>query len=662
MLLPCCVSKRPLLAFWKEYSVATRSARSWINEPKPVASIRCNHVQVLTKHSYETNTQWHARLDRPRQGVLWERYQYDPLPKEISVIRLVELLPGKDDELQCKIHHADLDNLPRSSIDPGQRLTYEALSYTWNSAVFRKSIRCDGKILSITQNLYDALRRLRQLDASRVFWIDAICINQSDVGERNHQVGLIRSIYMRASQVVPWLGEEDEHTGTAFDLVRKLSTNDEYLEVTLKADPSAIWDNHVMEDMGLPHFPSYEWLALAKLFERAYFQRIWIIQELVVSANAVVRCGSLTIRWENIESAARLLISTGLFRALVKTYGHSVRPSFVKTISNCRLSFHELQGGPGMTFSLLLCSTRRFQATDPRDKVIALMGLARNPNPTFPNSIEPDYSKKTAELYRDVTGRVITEEQNLSLISSVEDQSDRQKHELPSWVPDYGYCQRVSILGLSLRSVKFRAAGETKVSVKWTEGSSVIMINGFRQDKVDKVSDGSLDYIPNDRGLVLDWLDMTEPLILNKSLKIDAFWRTLIANNIAHAYPAPVEYQNHFESFLGFTDKRNQRYLKSLGLEKVASPNPANPSLFQAYMGYVAPRRKFFTTQNGLIGLGPRSIQSGDSVCILSGGLVPFILRKGNAGYRLVGESYIHGLMEGQAVQESTQFEEFLVH
>ena len=378
----------------------------------------------------------------------------------------------------------------------------------------------------------------------------------------------------------------------------------------------------------------------------------------------MVRCGSLTIRWDCIASAARLLIATGLFRALVKTYGHNVRPSFVKTISNCRLSFHGPHGGSGMTFSLLLCLTRRFQATDHRDKVIALMGLARNPNlnPESPSAIEPDYSKNTADLYRDVTGRIIIEEQILSLLSSVEDQSDRRMHELPSWVPDYGYCQRISILGLPLQSVKFRAAGETKVSVRWTEGSPVIAVDGFCQDTIENVSDGSFDYLPNDKGLVLDWLDMTEPLILHKGLKVDAFWRTLMANNVAHVYPAPAEYQNHFESFLGFTDKRNQQYLKSLGLEKVASAIPANPSLFQAHMGYVAPRRKFFTTQNGLIGLGPRSIKPGDSVCILSGGLVPFILREGRDGYRLVGESYIHGLMEGQAVQKSTRFKEFRIH
>ena len=380
-----------------------------------------------------------------------------------------------------------------------------------------------------------------------------------------------------------------------------------------------------------------------------------------MSAGAVVRCGSLTIPWDYIESAARLLISTGLFRALVKTYGHSVRPSFVKTINSCRLNFHELNGGTGMTFSLLLCSTRRFQATDPRDKVIALMGLARNPNPKFPNYIEPDYSKKTADLYRDVTGRIIMEEQILSLLSSVEDHSDRLMPELPSWVPDYGYCQRVSILGLPLPAVKFRAAGKTAVCVRWKEGSPVIAIDGFCQDVVESVSEGSLDYLPNDKGVVLDFLDMAEPLILHKGLKIDAFWRTLMANNVAHVYPAPAEYQNHFESFLGFTDKRNRRYLKSLGLEKVASPHPANPSLFQAYMGYVAPRRKFFTTHNGLIGLGPRSIKPGDSVCILSGGLVPFILREDGSGYRLVGESYVHGLMEGEAVRESTRFEEFLI-
>ena len=262
-------AKRPVLTFLKESSTATYRIRSWLNEVKPLTSIRCNQTQALIRRNHETDTQCHVRTNPLSHIISWERYQYISLPRGTSVIRLVELLPGKDDELRCKIHHVDLDNLSNSSIEPNQRLTYEALSYTWNSGVFCKSIRCDGRILPITQNLYDALRRLRQASRSRLFWIDAICINQLDTGERNHQVGLIRSIYMRASQVVPWLGEEDEHTKIAFDLIQKLSTNAKYLEVTFKADPSAIWDNHVMEDMGLPHFPSCEWLALAKLFERS---------------------------------------------------------------------------------------------------------------------------------------------------------------------------------------------------------------------------------------------------------------------------------------------------------------------------------------------------------------------------------------------------------
>lgn len=100
-----------------------------------------------------------------------------------------------------------------------------------------------------------------------------------------------------------------------------------------------------MNAMNQPHFPSHEWEALARLFERAYFCRIWIVRELVVSSNAVVRCGSLINRWEFVKYTARSLLVTGWIGVLKQAYGSNATPDFVQTISNCRASFAKLKGG-----------------------------------------------------------------------------------------------------------------------------------------------------------------------------------------------------------------------------------------------------------------------------------------------------------------------------
>ncbi|PVH80544.1 heterokaryon incompatibility, partial [Cadophora sp. DSE1049] len=83
---------------------------------------------------------------------------------------------------------------------------YDALSYTWGHAYINVESRCDGHIFRIRPHLRDALLRIRLSDQSTYLWADAICIDQSNVQERGHQVGIMRQIYQHAKQVVVWLG------------------------------------------------------------------------------------------------------------------------------------------------------------------------------------------------------------------------------------------------------------------------------------------------------------------------------------------------------------------------------------------------------------------------------------------------------------------------
>ena len=418
-----------------------------------------------------------------------------------------------------------------------------------------------------------------------------------------------------------------------------------------------------MDAMKLPHFPSYEWEALARLFERAYFRRIWIVQELVVSSMAVVRCGHQTIRWEHVEYIARSLLSTGWVGALKQIYGVNVTPNFVQTISNCRASFNEVKGGRGIPLSLLLSATRRFQATDVRDKIIAVVGLAGSPAVGMPVSRILDYERPVAQLYREVTGYLIQSQRSLTLLSSVEDFSYRRFHELPSWVPDYSVWQRHTVLGAGIRvsHLNFRAAGHKPFSARWTEGSDFLAVDGFCQDKIGVVSEESLEHNTQSTAIISQWLQIAEPLIRNGALGIDGFWQTLIGDQGRHIYPAPEQYGTHFENYLAHATARKAGYPGVPRSQEILTVSEkANPLLQQAALGYVAPYRKFFTTKKGTIGLGPRSMRPGDLVCILSGGRVPFIVRVEGPYFRLIGESYVYGLMEGEAVKDGIEIQEFV--
>ena len=601
---------------------------------------------------------------RPTPQESPELYGYNQIPSISSTIRLVELLPGDDTHIHSWMHFANLNNLSSFVID-GKRRSYEALSYTWDTQTLPNPIFCDSKILHVTQNVYDALHALRRATTSRMLWIDAICINQADIEERSHQVALMRLVYNRAALVISWIGKETENTALAFNMIDKIVSDHISADLSLKSAPEAIWDKRAMDAMGLPHFPSNEWAALAKIFESPYFRRIWVVQEVVVSSNAIVRCGQLTTRWDYVEYVARSLLSTGWVRALKQIYGSGVTPNFVQTISDVQNGFHELVGGQGIPLSLLLSATRRFLATDPRDKIIALVGMADHRSLGNSTSAMLDYSKSIMDLYVAVTTQLMRKEQSLNLLSSVEDGLDRRVSGLPSWVPDYSVGQRTTLLGSSIRvrHLNFHAAGRTLASIRWTSDSRVLAVDGFCHGEIEVASTESLEQHSEDMQLVLGWLQIAEPLIRRGIISIDAFWRTLIGDHGRHIYPAPDQYGTHFERYIQHANARAQGYPDMSRMDETTENHRAgNPLLYQAALGYLAPHRKFFRTKKGFIGLGPRSMRQGDLVCILHGGRVPFILRKEGSHYRLVGESYVHGIMEGEAMTKDAEVREFVIH
>jgi hypothetical protein len=123
----------------------------------------------------------------------------DPDPDEDS-IRLVLIEPSAniDDPLSCSLIHVKF----------AEKRRYKALSYMWGSEAVKQKIFLDGAELYIGQNLWDALHYLRSLGNQMPFWIDAICINQLDVPERNQQLAMMKWIYFRADTVVIWLGRK----------------------------------------------------------------------------------------------------------------------------------------------------------------------------------------------------------------------------------------------------------------------------------------------------------------------------------------------------------------------------------------------------------------------------------------------------------------------
>lgn len=142
-----------------------------------------------------------------------EVYQYANLNYALGQeIRLVILLPGQpSDDISIEITHVNLTDNP----------VYEALSYSWatqdGDASLSQTVYCRGRSMAITRNCEAALRCLRRKGRRRYLWVDAISIDQGNIAERNHQVAFMSQIYLRASQVLIYLGSGSKETDTMLD-------------------------------------------------------------------------------------------------------------------------------------------------------------------------------------------------------------------------------------------------------------------------------------------------------------------------------------------------------------------------------------------------------------------------------------------------------------
>ena len=110
---------------------------------------------------------------------------------------------------------------------------------------------------------------------------DALCINQLDIKERNHQVQRIADIYSQAERVIAWLGLETEASQTAFKF---LATSYERSHFNRREN---------VEDPG--------WNAMEDGCKRDYWKRVWIVQEICLAQQVVIMCGNTQVPWNYIS-------------------------------------------------------------------------------------------------------------------------------------------------------------------------------------------------------------------------------------------------------------------------------------------------------------------------------------------------------------------------
>ena len=270
-------------------------------------------------------------------------------------------------------------SIDRDLYDPQDfNIDYEALSYTWGANKFdvratiencvpfseemlqtKKVLTGNKRELFISRNLAEAIRHLRYEHDERVMWIDAICINQTDVLEKDKQVPLMGRIYTLARRVVAWLGPETPNTKLAFRKLDYLGRQIEFARGYSLPSPNATepeWYN-IAE---LP-FGADVWTALLEVFSLDWFKRLWVVQEIYLGPpNSILLCGKRQILWTIFRLAARRIHyarggrfvgSTGLIAELCDPLE--------------KFTFREILGVSGGR----VCA-------DPRDRIYGLMSLA----------------------------------------------------------------------------------------------------------------------------------------------------------------------------------------------------------------------------------------------------------------------------------------------
>jgi len=358
-------------------------------------------------------------------------YENDLKPREI---RLINLRYGEDDDqIQCSLvrHHLDV---------PSPDIKYAALSYVWGDPNDTAMILCDGQLLEIRENLHSLLWHIREFvewepQTTEFFWADAICINQADEEEKSQQIRLMQEIYYRADTVILWLGEETFDTRMGLEMIDRVT---KALYDHSSFDPETREHALDMEDVmrdpqsfGIPDDDDIGWKAVYEILEDPLFTRVWIIQELLMARQAIFLCGLTLISANFLLPFAEFFVDSEFYRKL------RGQPWYCKHQNLSRIASVKtrLEAGRNLGMLELLKVAVRFEATDPRDKVFALVGLAKDVNPSL-----IDYTKSTEEILIILALHILNQPRvDPSDISGLEMLSFARAipthFEIPSWVP-----------------------------------------------------------------------------------------------------------------------------------------------------------------------------------------------------------------------------------
>lgn len=362
--------------------------------------------------------------------------------------RLICIRSGRGEEpLSLGVKEVDLDDLV-----PTLRQKYTALSYTWGESrkLVDVEIQCPNgclHTLKITQSLFEALQHLRLPQESFYLWVDQLSIDQSNVAEREAQIGIMRIIYERAAAVTIWLGPGSPESDTACDCI--VATHETFQKMWQEEPEWGPYQggNHLRLEalklaLGTSQTHVDAWRAVVKLIQRKWFSRAWVVQEATSldDSRTTFACGAKRMQAWVLHSLRDVFFAAELHDPIPR-FEFLRQTSRIFTPILSILSFNIIRNRlpGGRPLLNLLWAIRSFDAADLRDKVFAMCGFASD---LQPDEIRICYSPSVTaqETYRNFALWYLKKHGSLDLLAHAGlAQRSPSSSLLPSWVPDWSF-------------------------------------------------------------------------------------------------------------------------------------------------------------------------------------------------------------------------------
>lgn len=634
-------------------------------------------AQVQTNHAEESHDELH--------------FEYQALGDyDIRLLRVLPGMPGQELKCECLIVRGC----------KGPRLpAYTAISYAWGDPSPSHLISLNNRKYYTTASVVEVLSRVRDERDIRTIWLDAVCIDQTNVLEKNRQVALMGYIYSSSQQTLVWLGPATEDSDMAMDFIpvlRKiLESNEDAMRIT----------DEMLYEMASTDRNSPQWFALSNLLSRAWFQRVWVVQEVALSPIVHVMCGNRSLLWEEISSMIDALYRQRLVHLIAHSLGNQLTSgaSTLWCMQDIKTQ-QKLHGKDILADILFKCMG--FLATDPKDKIFGILGLLGD------TGLRPHYENSVEYIYTYAVQWSLLKDESFDLLYLAGITHTRNIPSLPSWVPDFSIDIAINPFGIlppgqkahytaggapnspAISDLHFRGAITdppiitlNELNMHPEQAPVCLFAQGIIIDTIDAF--GSIRVAPfqgQNEQKYMAWspwfrqaivLASSHPVLETRLNAAKGLWKTFIAG-CAHPNkdPAPPEYESYFSSFKKlYIDNPQYHKLDWKVAKNLVSddpdPNIAESTKIEAHQYLFAfidasIGRRFCTTECGRSGLVPSEVMKGDRICVLRGARAPFVVRETpmrencKQSYVLVGDCYIEGVMAGEGL-EMGKVEEIII-